>query len=518
VQTPFGDLPRGSAERASLSEQNDYLQARLSRRSLLTGAAAAGLAAAAGPVLWSRPARAAGAPAVLRHVGLGADPRAESVVSFATATPFRQSVVEYGLDNAFGQAVPADVRTVRGVPTLYGHAQLADLKPATTYRYRVRLDGVVTESATFTTAPASGEPFTFTAFGDQGVSDPARAVVAQLARVEPAFHLLAGDICYADKTGLGAAADILDPTVWDAWLAMIEPLAATVPFMCATGNHDMESGYGALGYDGYLSRFLVPTNGASGCPSTYSFRYGNAGFVCLDSNDVSYEIPHNLSYSKGSQTAWLEQELAAMRRAGSGVDFVIVFFHHCAYSSGAQHGSEGGVRESWVPLFDRYEVDVVINGHAHVYERTSPLRGGRIVAQAPRSSRIDSTLGTTYITAGGGGAPISGAFVPSGSLVVQQDGTRTPSGAEWSEATRATTHGFLAVDVSPATAEAPPTMAIRFLDAAGRTIDDVTLTRGGAAPGGGIPTEALWMIGAGGAAAAGMGGVLWHRKLRRVDQ
>ncbi|MCU1615998.1 MAG: phosphoesterase [Frankiales bacterium] len=513
MQTPFGDLPRGWAERASLSEQNDHLQARLSRRNLLKGAAAAGLAGVAGPLLWSRSARATGSPSVVRHIGFGADPRAESVVSFATATPFRTATVEYGVDDSFGSVVAADVRTVRGVPTVYGHGRLAGLRPGTTYRYRVRLDGVVTEAATLSTAPSRAEAFTFTAFGDQGVSEPARAVTQQLSRVRPAFHLLAGDICYADSSGLGASADVFDPTVWDAWLSMIEPVAATVPFMCATGNHDMEPGYGALGYDGYLNRFLVPATGAAGCPSTYSFRYGNVGFVCLDSNDVSFEIPHNLSYSQGRQTTWLEQELAALREEGSGVDFVVVFFHHCTYSTSTAHGSEGGVRQSWVPLFDRFQVDLVINGHSHVYERTSPLRSGRVVTDAPRSSRIDSSLGTTYITAGGGGREVSGAFAATGSLLVQQDGSRTQESADWSVPTRTTAHSFLAVDVSPATTGAPPTMVVRVLDSAGRRVDEVTLTRGPTRPGG-LPADALWIAGAGTAAAAGAAGVLRHRQVR----
>lgn len=509
VRTPYGELPRGWAERASLTEQNDYLQGRLSRRSLLKGAALAGLAAAAGPTLWSRPARAAGSSSVVRHIGFGADPRAESVVSFATTTPFRQAVVEYGPDDSFGATAAVDVRTVRGVPTLYGHGRLTGLRAGTEYRYRVRLDGVVTEAATLTTAPGQAESFTFTAFGDQGVSDPARAIMSRLAAVRPDFHLLAGDICYADMTGIGAVADVFDPTVWDAWLAMIEPVASTVPFMCATGNHDMEPGYGALGYDGYLGRFLLPGNGASGCPSTYSFRYGNTGFICLDSNDVSFEIPHNLSYSGGRQTRWLREELAAMRKDGSGIDFVVVYFHHCTFSTGSQHGSEGGVRENWVPLFDRYEVDLVINGHAHLYERTSPIRSGKVVTAAPRSSQIDSAGGTTYITAGGGGAPASSAFEPTGSLVVQQNGSRERDAADWTLPTKTTTHCFLAVEVTPRKAGDDARMAIRVIDTGGQVVDEVTLTRGSSS--GGLPNEGLWIAGAGAAAAAGVGGAIWHR-------
>ncbi len=51
VRTPFGDLPAGWANRASMSEQHDYLQVRLKRRTLLKGAALAS-ASAASSTLW----------------------------------------------------------------------------------------------------------------------------------------------------------------------------------------------------------------------------------------------------------------------------------------------------------------------------------------------------------------------------------------------------------------------------------------------------------------------------------
>jgi hypothetical protein len=499
-----------------MAEQHELLQGRLGRRTFLKGAALAGLASAS-PALWMQSARATGSPQVSRHLAFGADPQREAVVSFACATPFRSAQVEYGLDNSFGLTVPADVRSVPGVSTRYGHGRLQGLSPDTSYRYRIRLDGVVTGAGTLTTAPSRPEPFTFTAFGDEGVSTRAHSVIQAMGQVAPRFHLLAGDICYADSSGHGSLKDHFDPSVWDAWLTMIEPVAATTPWMCATGNHDMEPGYGALGYSGYLGRFVVPGNGAQGCPSTYSFRYGNVGFLCLDSNDVSYEIPHNLGYSHGLQTMWADQQLAAYRSPGSGVDFVVVYFHHCAFSTSSQHGSEGGVRDAWVPLFDKHEVDLVINGHAHLYERTSPLRGGHITADAGRFGRVDSSKGTTYITAGGGGAPLHGRFLTGGrSFVFGPDQTQESEATPWALPTKTTRHTFLAVDVTPADGGNAPTMRIRGIDWHGRLVDEVTLARRGDAAHG---VDPLWVVGGGLALGGGaLGTARWyHRRATAQD-
>jgi len=80
-------------------------------------------------------------------------------------------------------------------------------------------------------------------------------------------------------------------------------------------------------------------------------------------------------YSGGAQTAWLERTLAA-GRGDPSVDWIIVQMHQCACSSSATgNGSDLGIRQQWLPLFDRYQVDLVLNGHDHDYERSFPVRG-----------------------------------------------------------------------------------------------------------------------------------------------
>ena len=60
-------------------------------------------------------------------------------------------------------------------------------------------------------------------------------------------------------------------------------------------------------------------------------------------------------------------------RHGRQVDFIVAFFHECAFSTCNGHSSDGGVRSKLAPLFARYQVDLAVQGHNHVYERTNPL-------------------------------------------------------------------------------------------------------------------------------------------------
>jgi hypothetical protein len=63
-------------------------------------------------------------------------------------------------------------------------------------------------------------------------------------------------------------------------------------------------------------------------------------------------------------------------RRDDSVDWIIVQMHQCAASSSVTgNGSDLGIRQQWLPLFDRYEVDLVLNGHDHDYERSFPVRG-----------------------------------------------------------------------------------------------------------------------------------------------
>jgi hypothetical protein len=282
--------------------------------------------------------------------------------------------------------------------------------------------------------------------------------------------------------------DQYDPRAWDSYFVEIASTAAFIPWMVSLGNHEMEPWYSPNGYGGDIDRLDFPGNGPSACPGTYYFQYGNVGIISLDPNDVSYEIPANFGYSDGAQTTWLGQTLSALRSDPS-VDFIVVYFHHCAYSTCVTHGSEGGVEQFWAPLFDQYQVDLVINGHNHVYERTDPIRGGSATGTAPIGATIDPALqGTTYVCAGGAGKSLYSFSAadsyegninnvsPVSTFVNEAGGTQVPETVTWSQV-RYTGYCLLVVDVTPPTFGRPSTMLVRGLNEGGVEIDRFTLTR-----------------------------------------
>ncbi|HTR91980.1 MAG TPA: hypothetical protein VMI73_09585 [Trebonia sp.] len=294
--------------------------------------------------------------------------------------------------------------------------------------------------------------------------------------------------------------------------------------MFATGNHDSElfsaqlaadqetvDAYGKLGYGGLVKRLDLPSNGPSGCPSVYSLRYGNVGIISLDANELSWEFQGLTGYSGGAQAAWLEERLTAWR-GDPEVDFIVAFFHECAFSTCNGHSSDGGVRAALAPLFARYQVDLAVQGHNHVYERTNPLlydaatnsakSTKQAVALSPgEPAEVEPARdGTTYVVVGTAGTPRygwtgagatdrnfdagpgSGAVVTadaatkSGPWVAQPDFSRSYETVDWSQA-RYDDYGFIALDVVPAARGQRTTMTLRFINQQGRELDRVVFTR-----------------------------------------
>jgi hypothetical protein len=507
MDIPRMGLPDHLTSRLSMAEQHDLLtrQRGVPRRGLLKAAALV-----AGAPLGTRTATIVKVPGHLvvpfgRHLMWGANPRTQMRVAWQVPHPVTKPFLRFG-DSPWnlGQRIPAEIRalhsrsaTIAAHDQYYVHAALDGLSPGKTYFYAVGHHGFDAADLTtfgrvhsFTTAPtrrAVAAPFTFTAFGDQGVNYHALSNDGQVQAQNPVFHLHAGDLCYADSRGAGLTGDTYDPRTWDQFLAQTEPIASSVPWMAALGNHDMEALYSPDGYGGQLARWDFPDNGPAHSTGVYSFIYGNVGVISLDANDVSFQISPNLGYTGGAQTAWLADRLRFLR-GQADVDFVVVFFHHCAYSTTSQHASEGGVRDHWVPLFDRYDVDLVINGHNHVYERADTLRGGRSRKTPIGATVHPPTDGTTYVTAGAAGRSLYAFPVPDSyagkphdvdaiaSHVWTAAGVKVAEQATWSRV-RYTGYSFVAVDAKPAAHGGTTTLTLRAITENGREIDRLILSR-----------------------------------------
>jgi hypothetical protein len=515
-------VPEQLAERMSMAEQHEYLRARFSRRTMIRGGAVTLGAVAGGAFVPGATAQAAVPTQPLsrtetvdgslvapfgRHLAYGNDPRTEMTVSWQVPVAVKKPFLRVGVHPwDLSRKIEAEVRTLY-TPTgvgvsadhtqYYVHAKLTHLKPGRQYYYGVGHDGfdpaaphLAGTLGTFTTAPAHKKPFTFTAFGDQGVSYHGLANDSLILGQDPVFHLHAGDIAYADPAGQGKSADTgFDSRVWDQFLAQTESVAKSVPWMVSYGNHDMEAWYSPNGYGGEEARFTLPDNGPdkANLPGVYSFVYGNTAIISLDPNDVSYEIPANLGISGGTQTTWFEGQLKKFR-AAKDIDFVIVFFHHCAYCTSTSHASEGGVRQEWVPLFEKYTVDLVINGHNHQYERTDVIKGNQVAKKLPiGETAYPETEGVVYVTAGAAGRSLYAFSAPDSyeghlnerdsvaSFVNTKDG-KVDETVAWSRV-RYLNYSFLRVDVEPAPRGHYARLKVSGIAETGDRIDHFTVAR-----------------------------------------
>ncbi|HWG89848.1 MAG TPA: metallophosphoesterase family protein [Candidatus Thermoplasmatota archaeon] len=291
-------------------------------------------------------------------------------------------VVDRGLEEPL--RVPGVLQT-GPVPGAWYAATATGLVAGERYSYTVEGNGQVAGPFTFQTA-GNATVVRFAAVGDMGITADSRRSVETLLALDPAFVLHPGDISYAEG----------DEQVWQAWFGMVEPLAATRPYMAAIGNHETYTAAPVGAHlvtreetphtpetRSYLTRFSLPGN-----ELWYSFDWGGVHVVALDT--------FASDFSEGSpQWAWLEQDLAAAQ----GATWRIAFLHEPLYSTNA-HGSSLDVRAAFEPLFDRYGVDLVIQAHDHGYERSHGMRGGAVVAQGPDYVKGE---GTVYVTTGGGG-------------------------------------------------------------------------------------------------------------------
>jgi hypothetical protein len=553
-EIPDTGIPPAVAANMTMAEQYDWHRAYLrrhpvSRRNFLRGSAAAAAVAAVGLSPFGRRAYAQDAPLAVanRRVGYGSD--ASSQLRLAAQLSRNPNgtriVVDHGPTPGLGATTEAEVRNlVTQIPAsdggvlaaeqFYAHVPVDGLPGHTPHFYQWRTeDGFVSDLRSASTGMPSARdavgPFRFTMLGDQGTDetpvlppgiargdyddsyykpddDPAAPhtdnVLNQIIASRPDFHVLAGDIAYADPSGLGKPAtfvpsggklaagfDKFNPYVWDVYFGLIEASASTTPWMFATGNHDMEAAYPTHGYGGHLARLDFPGNGPAKCPSVYSFVYGNVAVLSLDANDVSYEITANTGYSHGAQNTWVEHTLAA-HRANPDIDFIVCFFHHCAYSTTASHASDGGVRAAWTKLFDRYQVDLVLQGHNHVFERTDPIRANTPTTVAGDNAVVyPETDGTVYYTVGCGGRPrydfqpgelesyrgneVADTFVPN-SYVWTAEGGKQDEAVGWSRV-RSRSYAFIRVDVRPGVFVSE--MDVVAVDEHGREFDKLTYRR-----------------------------------------
>ncbi len=238
---------------------------------------------------------------------------------------------------------------------------LEDLEPGQAYKYRLAGAGVLNRTYEFHTPAPDANEVTFVVYGDSRTNpDIHRRLTELIKNRKVDFVVHTGDLVSSgDK--------------YEQWgpqfFAPIEGLAETIPIYIAKGNHE--------GNGGNFERLLIPPEQGN----NFSFDYGPVHYLCLD------------NVSRGVKTEELLRLIAA-DAASSRAQWKFISYHVPSVNFGG-HWSDWG-HPNALPLLAEAGVDFVIVGHSHQYERFRPV--------APPTTTSGSHV--TYITAGGGGAPL----------------------------------------------------------------------------------------------------------------
>ncbi|CAF4007799.1 unnamed protein product [Adineta steineri] len=240
-------------------------------------------------------------------------------------------------------------------------AWMTELEQCQIYYYRVGNANSWSDESSFKTDCSNASTHIFAVMGDMGTIIPAGFLVTkqikedhQITPFSSVVHV--GDISYA---GTGSTDEISE--VWDAWGRQVEPISSIVPYMTNVGNHEAYYNYTV-----YRNRFRMPGPESAGLDNFwFSFNIGPVHWVSLSSQH---------DYSKSSvQYAWLINDLAKANENRAQQPFVIVVTHRPLLCSDAseldQHLPTSPLFETVYPLFVKYQVQLVITGHMHVYER-----------------------------------------------------------------------------------------------------------------------------------------------------
>jgi len=234
------------------------------------------------------------------------------------------------------------------------------LQPGKVYSYQLRSKLGTSEVYCFRTPLPDVKRVRFAVYGDsRSQPDVHRKIVERIAERGVDFIVVVGDLVTRGDDYAKWSSQFFEP---------LRGLGESVPVYAVRGNHD-------VGRKGYFEAFLIPP----GEGYDWSVRFGPVCYLGADCYDQGVE-----QVLKG-----IERRLQPGRRCWN-----FVSYHEPSLNFGG-HWSAWGGRKA-LEEFSRMGVDFVVTGHSHVYERFRPVAG-------PGDGRY-----VTYITAGGGGAPLYG--------------------------------------------------------------------------------------------------------------
>lgn len=275
-----------------------------------------------------------------------------------------QSIRYAALKDRDWQSAKTKTKPFVGTDLKVYRCELVGLTEGTEYKFRI---GDSDTERRFRTMPAKAtNTMQFVSGGDSGTGDHAIATNKIAASQEPYFVLLGGDVAYDNGRSPGTFQQFLR----NYNEHMIDPQGRMIPLISCLGNHEVSSGY--------QSR----RDGATSYLSVFDCFYPEKTFGVLDIGDylslVLLDTEH-VAPIAGEQTDWLAGVLAERQSRSH----LFVANHVPAYPSYRAiegllggNGTGAGNRKHWCPLFEKYNVDAVLEHHDHTFKRTFPLTGG----------------------------------------------------------------------------------------------------------------------------------------------
>ncbi len=257
----------------------------------------------------------------------------------------------------------------------YSHkAVVSGLSAGTTYTYVVGDGTSWSEPGVFTTDDGD-DNVKFIVAGDVQASNPDNFAKAQKV-IEKAYSYMPDADFYSL---LGDYTNDSTNEEWNMYADAFDAINMNSTHVPVAGNHDNESGW-------FNNMFALDTSESTQTKTgvNYSFDYGNVHFAVLNSTD-------SITVSN-AQLTWLKNDMNS-----TDADWKIVLLHKSPYSLGKdiKWPDATYLQEALGEVCDETNVDLVMSGHDHMYVRTEPLNGGKVVEQEN---------GTTYVLAGTAGS------------------------------------------------------------------------------------------------------------------
>lgn len=260
--------------------------------------------------------------------------------------------------------------------------KLTNLDPGTKYCYRVgdADRGWWSEVGVLETADNT-RAFTFLHVTDtQAQNSQQFDVWANLLRVAgeevPDFKFL---LSTGDQVDMGS-----NLKLWKYFANNASDTLMSKPFMPAAGNHEAMSGSEYSLDQNFILSNVPEQDTTEGV--YYSFDYNNAHFAVLNSNNLSED-----EALSDDQIEWLKNDMNS-----SDAEWKFVALHKAPYSNGSHYDDDDviAIRAQLSTLMPELDIDMVFQGHDHVYLRTDAMANNKVVAS--ETQEITSSNGKTY--------------------------------------------------------------------------------------------------------------------------